>query len=349
MRTLKIFSFLIISSLFTSISCNKEKLSELSDVIYVRNNGADMPAYIYGNGVEKVFIIVLHGGPGGNGLEYRYGQYAEDLEEKFAMVYWDQRGQGMAQGNYDDEDVTISQMANDLYCLVLILKHKYGNDIKPFIMGHSWGGTLGSYFMITDDYQELVSGWIEVDGAHDIPKLNIEAVKMFRNIATEQISDRNSVNAWQDILEWANEIDTANISNDMSGEINTKAYEAEELLKESGIVLRSGSKPSISSILFSPNNSITSSISGNFTGNHLNDEIESTSLTDRLQLIQKPCLFLWGKYDFVVPPQLGIDAFNNVNTTDKRIVIFNNSGHSPMDNEPKQFVSEIVNFIETYK
>jgi len=62
-----------------------------------------MPAYLYGNFDSKTFIVLLHGGPGGNGLEYRSGKYAEMLEEQFAMVYWDQRGQGNSRGNYHQE------------------------------------------------------------------------------------------------------------------------------------------------------------------------------------------------------------------------------------------------------
>ena len=81
----------------------------------------------------------------------------------------------------------------------------------------------------------------------------------------------------------------------------------------------------------------------------LNQDSQNNPLTDKLDQITIPCQFLWGKYDFVVPPALGQSAFNLVNTTSKEIVIFEHSGHSPMNNEPVLFVQEVCDFVELYK
>ena len=340
------FIFIIISN----FSCQKFDLSNLSDVIYVRNNGADMPAYIYGNGSEKVFIIILHGGPGGNGLEYRTGTAMEELEKHYAMVYWDQRGQGLSQGKYDSTHVTIDQMVEDLHALVLILKYKYGNDINLFLLGHSWGGTLGTAYMLKDDYQNELKGWIEADGAHDIPLLNKEALKMFIEIAEQQISVANSTDDWQAILDWASQIDTNNISIEQGGEINSNGHSAENYLYYDGIIAEGDIDFTIRDMLiFYHQNFFTSSISGAYTTNYLYNEVETTSYTAQLETITTPCLFLWGKYDFVVPTQLGYDAYNKVNTTEKEIIIFEYSGHSPMVNEPDKFAKVIIDFVEKYK
>ncbi|HAW19856.1 MAG TPA: hypothetical protein DCX14_06705 [Flavobacteriales bacterium] len=88
---------------------------------------------------------------------------------------------------------------------------------------------------------------------------------------------------------------------------------------------------------------------GNYTSGVIHDEVEASSMTDALHLIDVPCLFLWGKYDFVVPPQLGKDGFNKVSSADKELVIFQYSGHSPMVNEPELFAAEIIEFINRNK
>ena len=72
-------------------------------------------------------------------------------------------------------------------------------------------------------------------------------------------------------------------------------------------------------------------------------------MTDRLNEVEIPSLFLWGKYDFVVPPALGEDAYNLVNTTEKELVIFERSGHSPMFDEPVLFTEKVKGFVELYK
>ena len=347
-----IFLLTIVFIIFFNFSCNKNDLSNISDVIYVRNNKADMPAYIHGNGSEKVFIIILHGGPGGNGLEYRTGTAMEKLEQNYAMVYWDQRGQGLSQGKYDTTDVTIDQMVEDLHALILILKYKYGEDINLFLLGHSWGGALGTAYMLKDNYQNELNAWIEIDGAHDIPKLNIELVKMFLEIGNEQINLNNSSSEWQDIVSWVEQIDTNNIDIELGRELNSKAHSVEDYLINDNILIY-GDEGSFRDILILYHqNYLTSIINGTYTyilNNAFYNEVEFLSLTDQLHKITTPSLFMWGKYDFVVPPQLGYDAYNKVNTTEKEIVIFEQSGHSPMVNEPEKFANTIIDFVEKYK
>ena len=337
---------MLLSILALFAGCQKTDLAGLNETIYVKNKGADMPVYVRGNGASKCFVVLVHGGPGGNGLEYSIGKSQELMEEEMAFAYWDQRGQGMAQGHYSSAELTVSQMADDLKAVVLTMKAYYGDDSKIIIMGHSWGGTLGTKFMIDPNNQNLVAGWIEADGAHDIPKLNVSGVKLFRKVAAEQIAEGNSTDKWTEILNWANDINTNSISVAEGGEINEKAYEAEELLLNDG-VLASGDDSYAP--LLSPTNLFTSSLTGNITSRVLDPEVESTSLTDSLFKITVPCLFLWGKYDFVVAPQLGFDALNKVSSVDKQLIIFQESGHSPMANEPEIFAQVVIDFVEKLK
>lgn len=344
---IKILSIVVLLSLIF-FSCNKEDMSALSDLIHIRNNGADMPAHIYGNGSDKVFIVVLHGGPGGSGLEYRAGKYAEMLEKHFAMVYWDQRGQGMSQGKYSEDKLTIEQLTDDLLKLILVLNEKYGSDIKVFLLGHSWGGMLGTSFMITGENQKHVAGWIEASGAHDISMLNKESVKMYQRISAEQLSLGNSSDKWHEIQDWVSGIDTLNITEEQSSKINSYGFEAEQALLNDGI-LQEGESVSFTQMIFSPLNPLTSYLSGNAANNSLNDQVESTNYTDQLYKIEKPCLFLWGKYDFVVPAKLGETAMQKISSTQKEIVFFEKSGHSPMDNEAEKFANSIIDFINKIK
>jgi len=328
-----------------AVSCQKKKLPNLEETIYVRNDNATMPAYVRGNGASNNFIILIHGGPGGTGLEYDFGSYSDQLEKECAMVYWDQRGQGMSQGVYPTSDVTIAKMVEDLRALILVVKKKYGNDINVFLLGHSWGGTLGTAFMTTPGYQQMVNGWIEADGAHDIPKLNVEAIKLYQQVGNEQILAGNSVSRWDSILGWANSIDTNFISTEEGGEINSTGFATESLLQNDGVIASSdGGSPT----LIGPTSMLTAFISGNVTSNLLFEEVEAYSATDMLSTINIPTLVLWGKYDFVVPPALGYDTYNKISSTHKKLVIFEESGHSPMDTEADKFVIEVLDFVEAH-
>lgn len=348
MKKLTLLSLLLLTSTLF-FSCQEEDLSDLNYVFYVSRNGADMPAYVYGNGSEKIFIILLSGGPGSSGLQYRYGKFSEELEKRYAMVYWDQRGQGMSQGNYDKEDVTIEEMVKDVRALALVIKEKWGQDCKLFLMGHSWGGGLGSAFMVTEDYQYLFNGWIEVDGAHDYPATYRGSIKQLQDIGEQQIDLGNSIRFWNRTLDRVNQLDTNVV--DFSW-INQQAYEAESVLLQDGYIDygEGGYYMRYMVSYYMEDNPITVSVTGLFTGIYLTEHgLEEFSVTDELYKIEIPTLLLWGKYDIVVSPDLGVTAYNNISSTYKELVVFDKSGHSPMDSQADEFLTEVYEFIEQHK
>ncbi|MFT5821143.1 MAG: pimeloyl-ACP methyl ester carboxylesterase [Crocinitomix sp.] len=344
-----------IGSLFVLVvlilgSCQKEPAvsTQMEESFYVRNGQVDIPAFVYGNGASKVFILVVHGGPGGNGLEYRGGTYSEQLEKKYAMVYTDQRHQGNSHGHLTDSEITVDAMVEDLHLTVTTLKERYGNDISIFMMGHSWGGTLGTAYMIKDDYQSELAGWIEVDGAHDIPKLNIELIKMIQTIGGDEVAAGNNVTDWNEMIGFVNGLDTNNITTDQGGTLNGYGHRIEALLSQ--LHHSEGASSGLLKTLFlSPNNPAISGLSGLQLPQAFMNEVEATSMTNDLYKITIPTLLQWGKYDFVVPPALGYSAFDKISSTHKYLKIYEHSAHSPMNNEPDLFVADIVTFIETYK
>ncbi len=343
---MNLYKILVITIAVLGIfSCSKSN-TETYERFYFENDGASLAVQVDGNRTSKTFILLLHGGPGGSGFEYNTGKYTEILEQDYAMVYLDQRGQGASKGSYSVEDVTLQQFSDDIAALSTFLKQKYGTDISLFLMGHSWGGTTGTHALLNTDVQTELKGWIEVDGAHDIPLLNKEAIKMFLEIGNAEISAGNNTEKWQDIVDFAAGVDTNNISVDEGGQINGYGFEAEGLIAQ---IAAGGSGDPSHGLLTSPLTSATNALAGLLTANTINGETEKASMTADLNKITIPSLFLWGKYDFVVPPSLGEMAFNNVSSTKKEVVIFEKSGHSPMDSEPDLFAEKVIQFVELHK
>lgn len=333
----------IIALLVSACSDTGEIAENVRETIYVRNKGADIPAHIYGNTASKTILVIVHGGPGGSGIEYR-GHYSQELEKDYAVVYTDQRGQGTSHGHYSTDDVNIATMTEDLYLLIKSLKSRYGADNSIFMLGHSWGGTLGTAYMLNETYQKELNGWLEVDGAHDIPLLNKAAIAMFKEIGQQQIDNGTKADEWQPIVDFANGVDTNNVSNEEGGEINQKAYTAEGLIED---VQASSQAGGLSPLYV--NHALTSFIAGGITASQLEAEVEQASYTDQMSAITLPTIFLWGKYDFVVPPRLAYTGYAQIGSAEKELVIFEKSGHSPMDNEADLFIETVKNFMEKWK
>jgi pimeloyl-ACP methyl ester carboxylesterase len=330
------------------------------DFFYLRNNGADMPVFVEGNFDSNTFIVVLHGGPGGNDQIYNSGLsvLSDSLEILYRMVYYDQRGSGTASGNYSNNEVQVNQYVNDLSALIQVLHNKYGNDITLFLMGHSWGGTLGTAYLIDENRQNAITGWIEVDGAHNFlyaPHI----IENIINIGTTQISVGNHIDEWQTIVDFAEGLNPNEVSSTDLSTLNQHGYTGEGYLLNDGILTSDAVtidplqylSDGISHSLNSPYNPLTGTINMLFTNNAFLNAITSGTLnfSDDLHKITIPCAFFWGKYDMVVPIADGYDAFDKVSTDEKRMVVFESSGHSPMINETNRFLEELIDFVETYQ
>ena len=288
-------------------------------------------------------------------MGYRFGVMKSELEKEYAVVYTDQRGQGMSQGHLDADQTAITEMTKDIRALAWVLKKKYGDDISLFLMGHSWGGTLGSAYMTTENYQEEFKGWIEVDGAHDFGLLMSGGVRMFNEIGGDQIALGNSVSFWEDAIEQVNEIDTLDYTDDDVLTLNQLAGQTESILEEAG--LNAEYTPddgeltlALTNTLFA-NNPLTSFITGLRTGKSLADDhdLYHVDYSPLFSNITIPSLILWGRHDFVVSPDLAFQAFDLIGSADKEIIIFERSGHSPMQNEGPAFANAVINFVEKHK
>lgn len=338
-------TILIIVTLISFFSCsNDDDLGNLNDTIFVRHKNADMPAYIHGNGTEKVFLIILHGGPGDTGLSYRIGTFKNKIEKEYAVVYFDQRGSGMSQGNYSENGISVDIMAEDVLALVKVMKHKYGSDSRFFLMGHSWGGTLGTATVLKDQKEFL--GWISVDGIHNPSGMYFEYISTFKQVANEQIELGNNISFWQNTMDLANNV-SAKYNQGHFFDMNNRAFKAERRLVGDNVI----NEVENDSDTFFNYNFITTFWNRANTISLLTNQglWENLSYTNRLSEIEIPALILSGKYDIVVPVTFAQEAYDNLGSDIKELIIFEKSGHAPMLSEADKFVEELIRFMDQNK
>ncbi|MEO0895835.1 MAG: alpha/beta hydrolase [Bacteroidota bacterium] len=340
------FSLAVVLGFFQA--CNLPTTDTFERFQFLTDN-AKLVVTVDGNIDSDVFMLLLHGGPGGGVHVYNEGTYSVELEKEMAMVYLDTRGHGGSTGQYDRESLTLDQVGEDIYQVARMLKAKFGEDIQLFLMGHSWGGTTGTNALINTDIQDLLEGWIEVSGAHDIPLLNATAIDMFKEIGQEELDADRNPDFWEEVLEFVEPLDRNNVNYDDEGQLNAYGHQAEGRIEAVNYAEEEPSTLAYWTIQ-NPSYSFTSAISNLMTGAILNEETSTAAYTNRLNEITIPTLLLWGKYDFVVPPALGFSAYEEISTPseDKYLTILENSGHTCMVNEPELFVEEVLNFVRKY-
>jgi proline iminopeptidase len=334
---------LSISILTLFASCKMEELYTQGDYFFLRNKGADMPVWVRGNIASSVFVIHLHGGPGGSSITEAQEKAFLSLETDHAMVYWDQRASGASQGNAKPATMNMEQFVDDLQQLVVFIKHKYNNP-KLFLLGHSWGAALGTAYLTSNDFQNNFRGWIEMDGAHNF-KQGLELSRKWAiDYANNAIAQDKDKIYWQDALAWYN----------LNPVLNTKKlldiHSNDYLVKANGYIFDPKNVNLSAFTGGNPTSPAGTTTSGDYAQQELEEEL-SKGYSALMPKITIPSLILWGKNDGIMPVAMAQDAYNNLGTetAKKSIVLFENAAHSPNREDPNLFNSSVKAFIELYK
>ncbi len=342
----RLFLFIVIAG-FCISSCKKETMhlnSNANEIFWLSNAGADMPVWVKGNTASHVMILFLHGGPGDG--SYRFaGFQTNQLWKNYSFAYWDQRDAGAAAGNSNYSNLNLNQMIDDLQKLVELIHYRYGNDMEIFLMGHSFGGLLGCGYLVKNNNQTNIKGWIEVDGAHDYPLADKLERRMLIDTGTSEIQKSHYVSEWTTIVNYCKKHPVRS-SVLIGKKTDDYAAEAENYVNinhaKTAVDVFSVSSPvtlgaNLFKLYYTP------------AGKDFLQQIIQTSFTSELHNITIPSLLIWGQYDFTVPMGCGYDALNRLGSSYKKLILIPDAGHSPMDGNPDLFTKSVSEFIEAVK
>lgn len=221
MKRLLLFA-LIIPALW---NCQNSNFS-YGNMIILESDGALLPVLMHGNVESGIFLIRVHGSPGRYSIASQYTEidsdefswdtslwgYSADQGEQIALVDYDQRTAGTAQGNSTPEQFTLDQFIKDLDKVVDLVNELYKTE-SIFMIGHSFGGLFGTAYLLDPFRQAKIEGWIEMGGAHN-PKLTFELSRQFViSYAEAQIAADNETGKWLEILAWYEQNTVISIDN----------------------------------------------------------------------------------------------------------------------------------------
>ncbi len=307
-------------------------------LFFVRVKGADLPVYVKGNLDSQTALMVIHGGPGGDSMVYASIPAFQTIEQDYAVFYWDQRSSGSAQGNAADETMTVTQFVEDTDAVLDAVQSLY-NFSSVFILGHSWGGYLGTAYVADPSHQAKIKGWIEVDGGHNLVDGMRYSREWIMNYAQTQTGKY-----WQDALAW---------------------YEATPVITFNEVIRHCAYVSKAKGYMYNEENSEINMLPYIFTspatfpGNTLAQlrpinalsQIWTEKLNPGMSAITIPALILWGVHDGILPVELAQDAYDALGTAPehKSIVLFDNSAHSPMNEEGGKFAQSVLDFMTQYR
>jgi pimeloyl-ACP methyl ester carboxylesterase len=349
-KKMKHVFLLLIVALPAIVSCQKEKITigtNVSETFYVENNGASMRVLVEGNTSGRVFIVFVHGGPGAGAYIYNTDYMTNNIEDKYAIVYWDERNSGASQGSSNGRYLTLEQMTDDLKKVIQVIKVRYGMSSEVFILGHSFGGLLTSSFMTTGNNQQMVKGWIFADGSHNYPLNDTLTRQMLISVGQQQIALNNNKARWEEIVSYC-KTHTGNFSLYESDQMEKYAEEAESYING---VTKVDIYKLFSNNAVKYNWPLTSMLMNYLFSSEaaINKDLATTEFSSSLDKVTVPVLILFGEYDFVCPVGLGYDLMSHISSTDKKIVISSISGHSIMFQDEVLFCNEVNEFISLHR
>ena len=133
----------------TGIIANSRRIvspNGVEELVKVPIGGIDQWLSIRGKDRRNPILLVLHGGPASPSMPADY-TYQSPWEDYFTVVQWDQRGTGKTYAANTEAQMapgmTIEGMTDDAAKVVQYLQQHYGKQ-KIFLLGHSWGTVLGT-------------------------------------------------------------------------------------------------------------------------------------------------------------------------------------------------------------
>lgn len=344
-------NLLFIALIFFSFGCT-EKLSvdttKANYFFHVKEQGAYLPVWVRGNTSSSKILLYIQGGPGLNTIDFAtidYSSWENTLENDFAIAYYDQRGTGNAQGNFDLNSISLNQYLIDLRKVVQAIKAQYPNK-EVYLFGHSFGGWLAYLYALNYQTSPLVDGLVTANAPfttdHNDIRWNFRHAFLDR-VATNFIEQNENIAYWQEVQSWLEDhlvIDEREEYRQWNRYVieGLGEYEVEVPL-ETGKILKAIFASSINAF---PN---LSQSKLDKVSDRLFEDQEGLNLLEQLNEIRLPILMVTGSYDDIAPPEEFQFAFEKIGSINKFFEILPDAGHDAMLNQPELFRKIINEFL----
>jgi pimeloyl-ACP methyl ester carboxylesterase len=295
--------------------------------------GIEQWILVRGINAQNPIILFLHGGPGLPMMPF-HQHFQNDIEKKYLVVHWDQRGAGKSYSeNIPIQSMNLSQILSDAHDLVILLKQRYGKD-KIYLAGHSWGSIIG--MNLINLYPEDFYGFISIGQVVNFS----QSLNISNTFALEKAKEQGCEEVVNELIK---------IGEPPFNEDDTKLS---IILKNVGrFGGRMHNEISFSSIAKRcceyTENDIKNIPKGlNFSDTYLWSEVIKTNMMDNLLDFKVPVYFVCGKYDYITPTILIEEYCKKITAQFKKVIILENSAHYPYIEEPDKFSQLIINILE---
>ena len=150
----------------------------------VKLGGVDQWILIRGWKRDAPVLLMMHGGPGFPCMPFAH--VAADLEKRFVVVHWDQRGAGKSYSHsIPDSSMNMKQFVADTLELTDMLRARF-NQPRILIGAHSWGSMIAA--LVVAEAPDRFAAYIAISQAVNAPE---SERLMYRRALEKAAAQRN--------------------------------------------------------------------------------------------------------------------------------------------------------------
>jgi pimeloyl-ACP methyl ester carboxylesterase len=303
----------------------------ISELTVVELGGMEQYILLRGGDPSNPVLLWLHGGPGGAQMPLTHA-LDSDLEQKFVVAHWDQRGAGKSNhSGFDEKTMTFDQFLSDAHELVQYLKQRFHQD-KIFLLGHSWGTQLG--IELSKNYPEDFHAFISVSQV-----VNHERAT---EIAHQWLQETIKPDENPDDFRLLNEIDIPASKHAKFRKLNrlTDKYGGSFDVSLTRLARIAARAPEYN---LRDYKRLLNGMNRGGGPMHRDGIMGGFNYMEEIPAIDTPVYFLIGKKDYNTPYKLVKEYFNLLEAPQKDLILFEQSAHTPFLAEPEKFSSTIIN------
>jgi len=304
--------------------------------IKLRIGGIDQWLSIRGHDRRNPILLFIHGGPASVVMPVSY-TFQTPWEDYFTVVQWDQRGAGKTYAANSEAQMApgmnVDGMTRDAEQVVQYLRAHYGKQ-KIFVLGHSWGTVLGT--RLARQHPDWLHAYI---GVGQVVNMRRNEALGFDFALREARADHNE--------EAVRELQAL------------QPYPGDEPLTLARMATRSKWETWYGGVAYgrhdfswyadawglSPDydqREIDAIGKGSlFTLDHLLQPLIDLDLDDVTEF-HCPVILFVGQHDQTTSHELAEQWFEHVHAPSKRMVLFADSAHMPMQEQPGRFLMHLV-------
>lgn len=327
-------------SLFTLFACQSKEhnttnleIESINKSFFLELGGVEQYIEIIGTSTENPILLFVHGGPAWPQTpQIRY--FNSELAEAYTLVIWEQRGAGKNfEKNPNPGGLSLDQIVKDGNQLAEWLVKEYAQE-KIYLAGYSWGSLVG--VEMASQHPEFYKAYFGI--SQFINKQ--EGMEISRKWVKEKAQEAKDEAALQkiDSLE-----DVSNYKDE-----HTRFFNQYLLVNQYGGAVHQDktlAEVEKAETIYEDYQNYDWYAVWNASSSVLQKDLYVADVRD-IKELKVPVVLFQGRFDWNVPSVLAESWLDDLKAPQKEIIWFENSGHGPLEEEPKEFNQAMIQILK---